>query len=206
MKNLCIISVIVMGIFLLPVAAYAQSSIPDWIKNNAGWWAEGQIDDTTFLQGIQFLIKESILIIPSIESLGTSESQKVPDWIKNNAGWWAEGQIDDTTFLQGIQFLIKNGIIIIEQPDFPPKVIDLVLDYNPGGERININSDIFNVYSYAEDWNSRIQAFNFVWFEKKFDYDYSKIEAGNQNTVFIIPIFYSQCILITSSTPELKQL
>ena len=37
--------------------------IPDWIKNNAGWWADGQIDDTAFLQGIQFLIKEGIIIV-----------------------------------------------------------------------------------------------------------------------------------------------
>jgi len=103
-----------MGLFLLPVTTYAQSPIPSWIKNNAGWWAEGQIDDTAFLQGIQFLIKEGIMIIPPTESSGASESQGVPSWIKNNAGWWAEGQIDDTAFLQGIQFLIKNSIIVID--------------------------------------------------------------------------------------------
>ena len=32
------------------------SSIPAWIKNNAGWWADGQIPDSAFVQGIQFLI------------------------------------------------------------------------------------------------------------------------------------------------------
>jgi len=35
--------------------------IPSWIKNNAGWWAEGAIDDDSFVQGIQFLIKEGIM-------------------------------------------------------------------------------------------------------------------------------------------------
>ena len=44
--------------------ATAQS-IPVWIKNNAGWWAEGQIDDNSFVQGIQFLIKEGIMKISS---------------------------------------------------------------------------------------------------------------------------------------------
>ena len=39
--------------------------IPDWIKNNAAWWAEGQIDDNSFVQGIQFLIKEGIMKINS---------------------------------------------------------------------------------------------------------------------------------------------
>ncbi len=39
--------------------------IPEWIKNNAGWWAEGAIDDNSFVQGIQFLIKEGIMTISS---------------------------------------------------------------------------------------------------------------------------------------------
>ena len=90
-----------------------KTSIPDWIKNNAGWWAEGQIDDSAFLQGIQFLINEGIMIIPSTETTQVSESQEVPSWIKNNAGWWAEGQIDDNTFVSGIQYLVKIGIIIL---------------------------------------------------------------------------------------------
>jgi peptidoglycan/xylan/chitin deacetylase (PgdA/CDA1 family) len=39
--------------------------VPSWIKNNAGWWAEGAIDDNSFVQGIQFLIKEGIMSISS---------------------------------------------------------------------------------------------------------------------------------------------
>ena len=30
-------------------------SIPGWIKNNAGWWADGQIDDSSFVSGLQCL-------------------------------------------------------------------------------------------------------------------------------------------------------
>jgi hypothetical protein len=41
-----------------------NNAIPDWIKNNAGWWANGDIDDDSFVQGIQFLIKEGIMKIP----------------------------------------------------------------------------------------------------------------------------------------------
>jgi len=86
--------------------------IPEWIKNNAGWWASGQIDDSSFVQGIQFLIKENIIYIPSTVQ-DSHSSNEIPEWIKNNAGWWANGQIDDSSFVQGIQFLIKNGIIVI---------------------------------------------------------------------------------------------
>jgi hypothetical protein len=40
-----------------------QNEIPSWIKNNAGWWADGSIDDNSFVQGIQYLIKEGIMKI-----------------------------------------------------------------------------------------------------------------------------------------------
>ena len=38
-------------------------AIPDWVKNNAEWWADGQIDDNTFANGIQYLIKEGIISV-----------------------------------------------------------------------------------------------------------------------------------------------
>ena len=90
-----------------------QIAIPDWIKNNAGWWATDQIDDSAFVQGIQYLIKEGIMIVPTTETSESTETQAVPAWIKNNAGWWATDQIDDSAFVQGIQYLVQNGIIVI---------------------------------------------------------------------------------------------
>ncbi len=41
----------------------SSAKIPDWVKNNAGWWADGLIDDNSFVQGIQFLIKEGLMKI-----------------------------------------------------------------------------------------------------------------------------------------------
>ena len=38
-------------------------AIPDWIKNNAGWWADGQIDDGSFVSGLQWLISNGIMKI-----------------------------------------------------------------------------------------------------------------------------------------------
>lgn len=91
----------------------SNPTIPSWIKGNAKWWADGQIDDNTFLQGIQYLIKNGILTVPSSSQSSSSNSGQVPVWIKNNAGWWADGQIDDKTFVQGIQYLIKEGYITV---------------------------------------------------------------------------------------------
>ena len=38
-----------------------EISIPDWIKNNAGWWADGLIGDSDFVSGIQWLITNGIM-------------------------------------------------------------------------------------------------------------------------------------------------
>ena len=99
------------GVFIIP-NAFAEN-VPSWIKNNAGWWATNQIDDSTFLQGIQFLIKEGIMVIPPTETSESSQSQEVPAWVKNNAGWWATDAISETEFLNAIQFLIESGLISI---------------------------------------------------------------------------------------------
>jgi len=85
--------------------------VPPWIKNNAGWWANDDIDDDAFIQGIQFLIKEKILEIN--ETSSTEKSDKIPAWVKNNAGWWADGQITESDFLSGITHLVKTGIISV---------------------------------------------------------------------------------------------
>jgi hypothetical protein len=89
-----------------------ETSIPSWIKNNAGWWADGQIDDGSFVSGIQWLISNDVMIIPPTEQ-GAGSDNVIPSWIKNNAGWWADGQIDDGSFVSGLQWLISNGIMKI---------------------------------------------------------------------------------------------
>ena len=92
----------------------AELPIPDWIKNNAGWWADGQIDDAAFVSGMQFLIKENILQINTDKHDSVDRAElPIPDWIKNNAGWWADGQIDDAAFVSGIKYLVENGIVRI---------------------------------------------------------------------------------------------
>ena len=101
---------VVLG-FLSSVSAQ-ENSIPSWIKNIAGFWADKQIGDKEFLQAIEYLIKNNIIVIPETPQ-SNSDTKEIPSWIRNNAGWWSEGQINDTTFIQGIQFLIKERILKI---------------------------------------------------------------------------------------------
>ena len=88
------------------------AKIPDWIRNNAEWWAQGAIGDSDFVSGIQYLIKEGILKIPETAQPTIGEgSEEIPSWIKNNADWWSQGLISDDDFVKGIQYLIEQGII-----------------------------------------------------------------------------------------------
>ena len=91
-----------------------STEIPEWVKNNALWWADGTLDDKAFVGGVQFLIKENLIQIPEIAKSTTSNSQEIPLWIKNNADWWGQGLISDDDFLKGIQFMIENGIVVVE--------------------------------------------------------------------------------------------
>lgn len=87
-------------------------SIPKWVKNNALWWAEKTIDDSTFASGIEFMIKEKIIQVPKTEKQ-QNEDSVIPDWVRNNALWWSNDQISDKDFASGLQFLVKSGIIVV---------------------------------------------------------------------------------------------
>jgi len=87
--------------------------IPEWVKNNAKWWSAEEIDDKTFANGIEYMIKQGIIVVPATSGSIENADAIIPDWVRNNAAWWANNQIDDSTFAQGIQYLIKEGIISV---------------------------------------------------------------------------------------------
>jgi len=86
------------------------ANVPDWVKNNAGWWAQDQIADAAFVSGVQYMIEQGIINVPSTtRSSGASDT--IPSWVKNNAGWWADGTLTENDFVNGLQYLIKMGIM-----------------------------------------------------------------------------------------------
>ena len=66
---LTIVFVFACGVSLSSIMAFAQEdyNIPAWIKNNAAWWAEGQIDDASFVSGITYMIENGIMEISQSE-------------------------------------------------------------------------------------------------------------------------------------------
>ena len=88
-----------------------KAPVPEWLKENVKWWADGAIGDDSFKQGISFMIKEDIISIDDLpKSTGVSED-KIPDWVKNNAKWWADGVIGEDDFVNGLKYMVEKGII-----------------------------------------------------------------------------------------------
>lgn len=117
MQKTTILIAVIVAITLTGLTIFLQASsqnynIPTWVKNNAGWWAEGKIGDSDFVNGIKYLIEQKIMVIPETKQVSKS-SEGIPTWIKNNAKWWSEGKIGDSDFVNGIQYLIAQGIMVI---------------------------------------------------------------------------------------------
>jgi hypothetical protein len=89
------------------------ASVPAWVKNTAGWWAEGKISEVEFVKGVEFLIKQQIIDTSVQTTTSTGTGSSVPDWVKNTAGWWAEGEISEGEFVNAIEHLVKTGTIIV---------------------------------------------------------------------------------------------
>lgn len=114
MAYILISTIIVVSVITVLSISAEESLIPLWIKNTAGWWANEQINESEFLNAIQFLIQNEIISISDSihnEIQNNSSNDSVPSWVKNNARWWSEGQIGDNDFITGIEFLVKNGMI-----------------------------------------------------------------------------------------------
>lgn len=67
------------------ISSYQSKPVPEWIKNNARWWAAGQLTDIDFTNGIKFLIKERIIHIPqaSIDSDPNFDPNTDPQYYVN---------------------------------------------------------------------------------------------------------------------------
>ena len=98
---------------LVTEATSEQSKIPPWVKNNAEWYGNGQLDELDFILVIEYLIENGLIKIPYLPEEIKQET-KIPDWIRINAKWWSDDQISDDEFINAIQYLIKNGFMKIQ--------------------------------------------------------------------------------------------
>ena len=187
-------------------SAQKDTEIPGWIKNVAGWWANGEIPENQFLNAIGYLINNNIISISFMpcsektESQTTSSDKKVPDWIKNNAKWWSEDLIEDTDFINGIEYLIKYQIMGIDNKKIvgavPSEDIIFSDSWIVGNDMIFVSSLFFEIYGVSGDcfissagnliWNSLALGLNPNQIDK-----YNEVAVWNdpQKTVVVYPYF-----------------
>ena len=186
-----------MIVSLTPI--FAETTIPPWIKNTAGWWAEGLIGDSDFVSGIQFLIEKGIMVIPETTQ-SSSSVEVIPDWIRNVANFWATSQITDTEFLNAIQYLIKVNVIKIDS-DMESKEESNMKNANNLSESKfrTVGEDLlFDVYGVeGEDYilidEKRFWLSMTIRLKPELSdlYDEVGITKDPQNTVVVFPIFTS---------------
>jgi hypothetical protein len=113
-------------------------SVPDWIKNNANWWSDNLIDDTDFINGLQYLIEHKIIKIDNKKILGKAPLED----IKFSDSW----AID------------KNFLVFVQSSFFEVygKYGDCVMD---GDEQVwrslalGLNLNKLDIYNEVAVWN-----------------------------------------------------
>jgi len=91
----------------------SKTNIPSWVKQVAEFWVSDQIDDSGFVQVIEYLIQQKIITIPYAEAPEGEAAAEIPIWIKMNAEFWVNGKTSDDEFATALEWLINNGIIRI---------------------------------------------------------------------------------------------
>ena len=74
-----------------------SDSIPQWIKNTAGWWSNDLISDDEFLNAIQYLkdskiihvFKNPDLLKPQVSPLLTNDSSESKDELVSETIWYS---------------------------------------------------------------------------------------------------------------------
>lgn len=73
-KNIFLI-ILLSFILIFPTTAFSQtnqSTIPDWVKNTAFWWSQGDISDSEYKNAMKFLIENGIITV-------TNQNQNIID-------------------------------------------------------------------------------------------------------------------------------
>jgi polyhydroxybutyrate depolymerase len=124
----------------------AADLIPSWIKETVGFWSEDLIDDVTFVNAMEWMIKNNIIVNSELSIVDSSDYDDlsdrqvvVPEWIKNNARFWANNQINDSDFLSGITYLYKEEIV--KSPNVIVNELNPEWTLGPGDYEFSLISD-----------------------------------------------------------------
>jgi len=128
-KSLVFVGVMILvsagGITALSSTTFAEEApIPNWIRDTALWWGEGKINDSDFINALQWLMEEEILKVPQTSSSnGEIKHEEINyDKISLEVTGVQElagiSEIQDRLFISNLEFDgMQNVFSIIEQRD-----------------------------------------------------------------------------------------
>jgi hypothetical protein len=124
--------------------------IPSWVRNNAEWWATNKINQSDFLNGIQYLIEAKIIVLPESVLSEISEKSKFDTYDLPKVGKELE--------------ITVNGIF----PDYNPINPLYAKVVTPSGEEIgfysqpvgNLEGEVSGIYSLL--YNSELGEYKII--------------------------------------------
>jgi len=149
--------------------------IPNWVKNNAGWWATDQISDVDFINGIKYLIEKDIL---GIDNTKIKSKISIED-VKFSPSWTVEK--DNMVFISSAFFEVYggNGDCLINPHDGLSKWRSTMLGLHP---------DKMNQYNDVALWNDSQSAvvvypyFTYAAYQPQGFYDYYRGDCDDCTT------------------------
>ena len=156
--NNSILKIIIIAISIITLISFSTDfvnaeNVPNWIKNNALWYGQGEITETEFLNSIKFLIENDILVLDNDG-----------DKIKRN---------------QLAQIIIPNGNYVVSGGAF---YLPLNLEINPMTTVQWINDDIVQHTVQSQDeFGKIIGLFNSVPLNTGETFEFKFTEEGVYN-------------------------
>lgn len=91
-------------------SADRRVEVPGWIRDEAGLWSLGQVDDGRFLDNLAYLAAGGV-IDAGRPAAGSAEGPAVPPWLRDSAAWWSQGLVSDAEFVDAVEHLMSVGAI-----------------------------------------------------------------------------------------------
>ena len=162
-KNIILIDSTIDEKAYVPPDTSDMNRVPDWVKNNAEWWAADLIGDYDFLNGIKYLINKGIILV------SVSDNQKEP-----------------TTMTAPNSAMLFEGVMIssywkfLEDLNLPSPILTPISSILkiPNDESVQ---SIFDVYGVRNDFT--IVEDNIIWGTPVFGLNIGQLE--NYNTIAI---------------------
>ena len=121
-KSAILIAVLVISVatsLAISLQASGQNyNIPDWVKNNAKWWSEGQIGDSDFISAIKYLIENDILVIEQSDDESSDELTKQAEELVYYRMFNLYNYKDGQTYKQWITFPALNYFQYRDEPSW----------------------------------------------------------------------------------------